>query len=328
MRTTLPLPQQPGFQLVLPERLRFAPDTLIEQTLDGVRISRNEVILTITIPGPARMAFITRATDPSAYFESLRLAPVWRQLLQKCAAQGLMSDATRAVTAEFPVSAIDAIRLLRDRMHEVSTRSFGPGHPFGSFAQGGYSRSAAARWIVQNYHYTKSAPHHISPLFRHAMDEEERALWTRFLKDESWHWRIYRPILGELGMSFEDVDACAVHPATHAFIEALRSCAANSIAAYAAALMFAELPPTVDTLDQDPLYGALVAHYGFRHTSVRPLWWHSMENLEAGHSDLAAVVLSRRRSLSPDELAQALNGLTRTIQAVSSWHQGVLSADS
>ncbi|MEV6297439.1 hypothetical protein AB0M41_45385 [Streptomyces sp. NPDC051896] len=103
------------------------------------------------------------------------------------------------------------------------------------------------------------------------MSAPEADLWRRFLKDESWHWKIYRPAFGQSGLSFSEVDAQTPLPTTRHLIETLHRISRRSLVSYAAAMIFIERSPVWESIDSDPLYQSLMTHYGFRAASVRPL---------------------------------------------------------
>ena len=224
-----------------------------------------------------------------------------------------------------PVPAVNAITAILDKIHEETLTCFPAGCALDEFIAGRADRPAAIQWLTENYHYTKSARYHVGPVLRHAMDAAERRLWQRFLHDESWHWRIYRPALSQFGFSFTDLDDHSPLPTTRLFIEKLRAIAEVSPVAYAAAMIFIERPPTGTELSSDPLYQSLMSYYGFSERLVRPLWWHATENLQAGHSTLGAVVISGRRALDSLALQEALAAVSDTVRAVSGWIDGALS---
>lgn len=223
------------------------------------------------------------------------------------------------------MSALDALVAVLDQIHRDTIACFAGDSALQRLIGGRYDQVAVVRWLVENYHYTKSAEHHISPVLHHAMSASERRVWSSFLKDESWHWRIYRPAFAQFGLRFEELDARPPAPSTRHFIETLHAISCGGPVAYAAAMIFIEQPPLSTDVGSDPLYSSLMTHYGFSRSSIRPLWWHATENLVAGHSGLGAVVITNRRIVSRSELDMALQAATDTIHAVSAWHEGVLT---
>jgi hypothetical protein len=324
MRTVLPIPEQEGFRVWLPERVRFSAGTAVEPTATGLKLVRNETTLSIALDPSARDALVAALAEGGAGLPTGGLSMTWRQLLEKLSASGTLTDAGPP-GASGELSALDALVAVLDRVYRDTVASFTGESALERLISGRYDQSAAVTWLVENYHYTKSASYHISPVLRHDMKSAERHLWQRFLKDESWHWRIYRPALAQFGLRFDELDTRPPRPSTRRFIETLHAISRNGPVAYAAAMIFIEKPPLWTDVDADPLYTSLMRYYGFSLSSIRPLWWHVTENLSAGHSALGSVVISNRQVVSRSELDTALRAVTDTIHAVRDWHEGVLT---
>jgi hypothetical protein len=324
MRTVLPIPEQEGFRIRLPARVRFSVGTEAEPGEAGLRLVRNETSLSIALAASARDALAAALAENGGGLPTDRLAVTWRQLLEKLAACGMLTEAGAACgPGELP--ALEALAAVQDRVYHETTAAFTGDGAFDRLLNGQYEQSTALTWLVENYRYTKSASYHVPPVLQHDMEPAERLLWRRFLKDESWHWRIYRPALAQFGLCFDDLDSRPAKPSTRHFIETLHTIACSGPVPYAAAMIFVEKPPLWTEVMQDPLFASLTKHYGFSLSSIRPLWWHATENLSAGHSALGAVVISNRRSVSRVELELALQGVSDTIKAVHAWHEGILT---
>ncbi|MGY2314676.1 hypothetical protein ACW9I6_08330 [Pseudomonas sp. SDO5522_S412] len=150
-------------------------------------------------------------------------------------------------------------------------------------------------------------------------------MWLRLLKDESWHWRIYRKVFTQLGLTFQNVDAMTPDPTTTALVSALTEAAIAGPVEYAAALVFIERPPMVACIEEDPLYGALLLKYGLERKSVQPLWWHALENRHSGHSSLPAVIISNRLHIAREVVGDACTRATQVVAVVGRWQQSILS---
>jgi hypothetical protein len=90
-------------------------------------------------------------------------------------------------------------------------------------------------------------------------------------------------------------------------------------------MLFIEQPPGVLDSGDDPLFSALHLHYGLSPRSLRPLWWHAVENLEAGHSALGAVVITNRESVTEEDATACLSHVSTVIQAVADWQSDLVS---
>jgi len=326
VKTTLPIPEQDGFQVWLPSQVRFAPGVLATPTPEGFRLERDATCVAVATSRAAADSLLRKLRESGTGLGTAGLALPWRQLLEKLAVNGMLTDPGHAADPDCDsVSALDAIAAIRDTIYRASLESFATGSAFEMLLSGALDPAAGVPWLVENYHYTKSASYHIGPVFTHQLAPPEHELWRRFLKDESWHWRIYRPAFHQFNLSFEFLDTLEPHPATSDFIETLHSVSCDGPVAYAAAMTYIEQPPQCTTLDEDPLFTALIRFYGFDRAAVRPLWWHATENLTAGHSALGPVVISNRRTVARAELDRALSGVRRTIRAVSAWHEAILA---
>jgi pyrroloquinoline quinone (PQQ) biosynthesis protein C len=325
--TVLPIPEQEGFRVLLPQRVRLHPATQVRDTPAGLRLERNETILTVSMPPAARDALLRALDERGAGMATAGLSVAWRQLLEKLAAAGMLVAAGEAEPTGDEVPALVALATVLDTIHAQTRAVFATDHPVNRLIAGELTQDVAVRWLVENYYYTRGASYHVAPVLDHVMSESERALWARFLKDEAWHWRIYRPAFGQFRLSFAELDAREPRPSTRHFVRTLHSIARTSPIAYAATMIFIEKPPLWTDVDSDPLYTSLMRCYGFSPAAIRPLWWHATENATAGHSALGAVVISNRETVGRRELATALNAVRDTICAVGAWQADILSSD-
>jgi hypothetical protein len=323
MRTVLPLPDQDGFELALPPRVVLAKGAVAERTATGIAIVKNNKRISACIT-PKAAAGLCNALNPSVGIPTSRLAPSWRQVLQILGAAGMLSTGEAHENAS-AVAALDVVAAIKDRICVRNAMAFPKDHRFNAFLSG--KVGGVRRWLIENYHYTRSASYHISPVLAHEHTDFERKVWQRFLVDESWHWKIYRPAFSELNISMQQLAHEELHCGTRNFVETLHRIATESPIAYAAAMTFIEEPPLADSMNDDDLSQALMHHHGLSSKAIRPLWWHATENRNAGHSALGPIVLSQRRVLRRTDFEAALQAIDDTIDAVSCW-QHVILADS
>lgn len=323
MKTVLPIPEQDGFRVSLPDSVRLAPNATVCLSETGISLSANGSTLQVALPDAARRPLMRALNEHPAGMSTVGLALSWRQMLERLAIGGYLVDAS----SEFAiVSPLTALATILGAIHEAEQQNFHVDHPLSRLIAGKYEPATVVTWLVENYHYTKSATAHIGPVLDHAMSDAERALWQRFYEDESWHWRIYRPAFEQFGLDYESLDASGPEAHTREFIQALRRAAEAGPVAYAAVMLFIEKPPQSTDVDEDPLFAGLMQHYGFSRRSIRPLWWHAVENLTAGHSALGAVVITNREQIVQRELDQALSAIGDVVAAVSGWHEKMLAA--
>ncbi|KJL23701.1 hypothetical protein [Microbacterium foliorum] len=320
MKTTLPLIEQPAFKVVLPDTAQLAEGVQVDLMPGGIRLHKHALRLDLAVPEAATEAVVHRLRTG---WPTAGLSATWKQLLEKLLASGMIRSAEAADPRKVP--AADAIARIVDAIEGAAGRALTAEHPMNAFITGALSQSIARQWIIENFHFTAAADYHVPPVLEHDMSSEEREMWERFLRDESWHWRIYRPVLAQFDLSFEEVRAFPPMAGTTAFIEALHDAAVAGPVQYAAAMMFVERPPMVWEAQDDPLFGALLRDYGLHDESVRPLWWHTTENLHGGHSALGAVVITNRLALTPELVSDAAHHAERVVEAVAEWQREMLS---
>lgn len=331
MKTVLPIPEQAGFRILLPERVKFTCGTTVEPTPTGMKLVRNGTTLTVGVMAAARDALADTLDERGVGLATSGLSVTWRQLLEKLAVTGMLVSASHSSgsrdteSSDERVPALNTVVTILDKIYEETLVHFSVRSAIDRLIAGELDAASAVKWLVENYYYTKSASYHVAPVLRHEMCPKERELWLRFLKDESWHWRIYRPALHQFELTYAELDARDPLPPTRHLIETLHSIADKSPVAYAASMIFIEKPPLWTDLHSDPLYTSLMKFYGFSQAAVRPLWWHATENLSAGHSALGVVVISHRRTLSLHQVDEAVAAVRDTIHAVSEWHEGILN---
>jgi hypothetical protein len=320
MRTMLPFPEQDGFELALPSRVVLAKGAIAVPTATGIAIVKNNKRISARIT-PKAAAALCNALKPSVGVPTSRLAPPWRQLLQLLGTAGMLSTGEECQNAS-TVAALDAIAAIKEHICVRSESAFPKDHRFNRFLSG--KIGGVRRWLIENYHYTRSASYHISPVLAHEHTDFERKVWQRFLVDESWHWKIYRPAFSELSISMGQLNHEEPHCGTRNFVETLHRIATGSPIAYAAAMTFIEEPPLADSMNDDDLSLALMHHHGLSRKAIRPLWWHATENRNAGHSSLGPIVLSQRHVLRHTDFEEALRAVHDTIDAVSCWQHLIL----
>ena len=56
---------------------------------------------------------------------------------------------------------------------------------------GKYTDRQIKGWLLENYHYTRSAEYHITPAISNS-SIHRRNEWNQFLEEERYHWKIYK----------------------------------------------------------------------------------------------------------------------------------------
>jgi len=324
------IPEQSGFRLRLPATVRFADRVTVHHGPQKLAIERNGTCISLRLDPQAALALVRALDRNGPGLRTSDLAPAWKKVIATLATEGVLSATIAPDDGECRsgyISGLDAICCVQEAIRTESAALITKSHPLFDMIRGDIQKPAVHNWLIQNYHYTKHAAYHISPVLQHEMSTKERGLWARFLKDESWHWRIYRPVLGEMGTTYCQIDALEPNDATHDFIEAIRDASIISPIAYASVMIYIEQAPSQPNLDADPLYASLFHYYGFTRSSVRPLWWHALENATAGHSNLGSVVLANRGEILRTDVENAVSAVRRVIRAAIDWNRAILSND-
>jgi len=313
------LTHQTGFRVILPERVSISLGTEAIRVDEGLRLKRNNSEVNLRLDSAAGDALLSALRTPGPGMHTPGIADTWQKVLEHLAMHGMLQDA--AFTGP-GVSGIDALREAVDTLYAQMTRHSSARRA--RFVEGLKNRNTALIWLGQAYLFTKSARHHISPVLDHDMTSQERTMWTRFLEDESWHWRIYRPAMALYGLNFPDFDSVEAAPSTQRLIDILHDGAARSPIVYAVLMNYVERRPVADGPRSDRLLSALTRNCGFTDAAVKPIWWHSTENDLAGHSDLGAVVIANRRNIDRAELDEAIARSDELIGASCEWLTDVI----
>lgn len=191
---------------------------------------------------------------------------------------------------------------------------------FDKIANGGASREQIESWIVSMFLFTKSAAFHTGEMLYWAIRRQDNApFWRALCEEESGHWKIYRRIFSELGLDHEAERDRAPTESVWDLIELLRTAARSSEAHYAALLYPIEQGPDAAILDDDPCFGALVAHYRFSRAAVTPLFLHTKLNADIGHSRIWIDVLRRHETYRKEVIDEILAMARRQMDILTAW---------
>lgn len=192
---------------------------------------------------------------------------------------------------------------------------------------GKYTDRQIRGWLLENYHYTRSAEYHITPTLSNSSSYRKHE-WNNFLEEERYHWKIYKNVFDYIDMSFDEVNQIKPIKETSAFIESLRYLSRNNLKAYSAVLCYIEQSPDAESLSDDPLFSSLVTYYGFPMKSISPLWEHAKANETLRHNSIGIYELCDQYFYSANELSDIRNGLKMVIQNIANWHTGIYEAYS
>jgi hypothetical protein len=301
----------PQFTVALPDAVMVRPTCTVEVT--ELKLILSYAGRQLTMAGPNTL--VGYALTPLAEGRVLTtsgLTPAARRLLTSLAARGLLVDPDQPGGADSAEgsSGINTIGCFADENFRLSQEI--PSHSddnWAHFLSGGFAPNWLRASFLENYHFTNSAAFHITPVLDHDLSGLSRAAWLQFLADEIPHYRIWRPAFSSFGWSYSAVQRQLPREPTAWLIESCRGAAAHSELAYLGVLMKIEMAPLESHYSQSPHYGTLLTQYGLPETAVRPLWWHTTENVTAGHSYMPATLLSQLGPICADELNDAFSYL-------------------
>lgn len=285
--------------VMLPPRLKLQ---------DNARYTAGSDTLQVTAPTRGQMVWSDSRTlalicDIISGAQMVSAAgPAAHAILEHLACSGVLADPDQA-NSWSACSGFNLIGIVLDEIETLQWKLLNKHPLLAGLSDGGLPLNCAKGWLLESYHYTRSARRHISPVLDHAIEQSEREVWKQFLNEEATHWRIYKKAFEFLDWNWAERDAVEPIDATARFIDTLRRSAATSPSSYAASLMFIEQAPTAATLEEDALFGGLIRHYGFPNSAIQPLWIHATLNRDLGHEIWGQCVLSRRPVFSADELS-------------------------
>ncbi len=320
----LPIPAQAGATIRLPVTFALRPGTDVRRDDGAVELTR----------GTRRLRFATGDRPPPAlrrFLDGEPLTPgqhgtAFESLCRKLLLNGMASEPAKPAHAGWPAhgdppgpNLVALIADLRDDVRPGNDRGFALQR---SIIAGTCPPPLLAGWFLENYHYVRSAPHHCSPVLDHDMPAAQRNLWQRFLFEESWHWRIFRPMFSTFGWPWDEHRADTPGTGTRELTDVLAGAARTSPVVYAATLLLTEQVPKTKDVRTDPLYrGAL--GLGVPERVLRPLWWHAWSQCPTAHRTLGAMIISQQQTVPAAEAARAVAAFQAAYAAVGRWGQSI-----
>lgn len=314
----LPLPGRPRFR----EGVRFA---IVDGQLQVTKGSRG-----VGFEGPAPVldsvvADLSGATlaEGERSLETPGVRAAREGIVRELVGNGLVFDADAPAGLD-GCSGINLVGPMLDHLDMIAEARLANVPLMDALTGGTLSLPVVHGWLLENFYYTLYAPHHISPVLSHSMPDGLRRRWETFLAEERTHWKIYKPAFRELGWAIDQLAQGSPIAATAQYTGCLRRLASTSPYAYAAAMSFIERLPEADTVEADPLYGALKRHYGVSDRAIAPLWWHALENGPTGHTMLGATAIGSRPYFDRADIAAVLDAGQDIIESIALWYAGML----
>lgn len=191
---------------------------------------------------------------------------------------------------------------------------------FTRIANGEASAQQVEAWIISMFLFTKSAAIHTGEMLQAARRAQDNMpFWQALSEEESGHWKIYRRIFSELGLSHEAERARALRGAVKDLVDLLCTAAQTSEAHYAALLYPIEQGTDATTLAEDALFHSLVKYYGFSEAAAMPLFLHTTLNDRMGHSRIWIDIIRRRPVYSASEVDDILQISARLMRTLTRW---------
>ena len=300
-----------AFNVALPKSVMVRPTCEVEVTDQNLILQYAGRQLTTAGPNSIEGYALTPLAE-GRVLNTSNVVPAMRRVLTALAGRGLLMDPDQpgGVDSTEGSSGINTIGCFVDEsfrlFREIPSDSE---DNWARFLAGDYAPNWLQASILEQYHFTNSAAFHITPVLDHDLSSQSRAAWLQFLADEIPHYRIWRPALSSFGWSYAAVQRQLPREPTAWLIESCRGAAAHSELAYLGVLMRLELAPVESHYSQSPYHNTLIKHYGLPESAVRPLWWHAMENVAAGHSAMPATLMSQLGLISAEQLSEAFSYL-------------------
>jgi hypothetical protein len=249
------------------------------------------------------------------------------EILYKLICQGLIFDRAEPISWDY-CSGLNAVALIAREIDACEKEISKNNRGLNLILDGTATKKQIQGWILENFHFTRLADYHISPVLLHEQTLEEYQSWKSLLDDEITHWKIYKRLFTELGWDIEAAKCKEPLPSTLNFINCLKAASENNRYSYAAMLSFVERPPSSESIDDDPLYNGLITTYNFSRTAILPLWKHSCLNEVLNHDSLGANVISSKTFFSKGELTELKNSVREIVRATVKWYEGIMNVYS
>ncbi len=178
-------------------------------------------------------------------------------------------------------------------------------------------------WLLETYHYVKSASKHIAVAISNCKNEEWRELLVSYFTEEYDHSGLYLESLIKMGLAKEDV--INAHPiiGTMSLINMLCEIGRQSSLSYIACTSLFEAKKN-DFESAKKKFLEISKIYGFDLDVVNPIIEHMRMDVAAGHTSLLSEALSEYNVIDAKEAHYAVNCVHDLKHAFDQFHDQII----
>ncbi|MBV1862544.1 MAG: iron-containing redox enzyme family protein [Nannocystaceae bacterium] len=289
-----------------------------EQTTDSLRITNNELTLTLDGPAPARLRAFLDRLDGEHSIEQLcsisGLSPKdAADLLASLDGHGMLRSAVPLAAARMTGDAFAA--LCRECIAPWKQQLFGHSL-WRSLSEGAAPRSVFDGWVLENFHLIEGVTLRLGAAVAHCAEPAVRQHFIKHFAEEYNHCEFFHRSLTVLGVRDEDLSHSQPLTATRAVIDWMRDAARQDPLAYAACSAFLE-STGADRGSADDFYDRLSAAYDAR--AVKYMASHAKLDEEYGHVGFLEKICAELGEFDHARADRALRYLAGFVETLELW---------
>ncbi|SDH86818.1 Pyrroloquinoline quinone (PQQ) biosynthesis protein C [Alteribacillus persepolensis] len=194
---------------------------------------------------------------------------------------------------------------------------------FGQIESGEARKEVFQGYILETYHYVKSARKHISTALAHCTNDHHEELLTDFFNDEYNHYPLMLESLERMGIPKDRVESAHPIIGTMSLINMLCEIGRQSTLAYIACTSLFEAREE-DFEQSKTSLERLAEAAGFKASDVAPVIEHMRGDVEADHNSLLEEALADIEYINAEEAHFAVNCLHDLKHSFDQFHDQIL----
>ncbi|MDB5142919.1 MAG: hypothetical protein JWQ66_1632 [Mucilaginibacter sp.] len=179
-------------------------------------------------------------------------------------------------------------------------------------------------WLIETYHYVKSAPVHTSFAIANCKNNFWRDILTGYFIDEHTHWKLYEDSLCEMGVNRTSLQNAHPLIGTMSLINMLCDIASKDTLAYFACTGLFEAKKA-DFNAAEKNFLKIAQLYGFEGCTVSPIIDHMRQDVMANHTSLLSEALEGINEIEALDAHYAVNCVHDLKHAFDQFHDQVIS---
>lgn len=178
-------------------------------------------------------------------------------------------------------------------------------------------------WVLETYHYVKSAARHIALAVGNCDDAGWEPLLTEYFTEEYAHAPLILAAVERTGISRGEAEGAHPLIGTLSLVNALCEIARSSTLSYIACTsLFEARSEDYENAKDDFL--RIAALYGYSSEDVAPIVEHMAGDIAAGHTSLLAQALAGRDAITAREAHTTVNALHDLKHSFDQYHDQIL----